>query len=307
VTPLRIATRGSALALAQARWVAGRLEAVLGVATETVPIKTTGDRLQDVSLAEVGGKGLFVKEIEEALLERRADVAVHSAKDLPAVTPGGLALVAWPQREDPRDALVGSLRGATLATLRRGARVGTGSVRRAAQLRAFRADLQIVPLRGNVPTRLRKLEDEGLDAVVLACAGLERLGLADRIDERISPDVLLPAVAQGTLALETRAGEALAHDVARLSEPAIERTALAERAFLARLQGDCNVPLAAFAELSGGGLRVRGLVASVDGARIVRGEASAHDAVAAGEAAAAAVLAAGGDEVLAGLRRPGGG
>ncbi len=306
MTRLRIATRGSALALAQARWVAARLEAVLGVATETVPIKTSGDRLQDVSLAEMGGKGLFVKEIEEALLEGRADVAVHSAKDLPALTPVGLALVAWPQREDPRDALVGGVRGATLATLRRGARVGTGSVRRGAQLRAFRADLQIVPLRGNVPTRLRKLADEGLDAVVLACAGLERLGLADRIDERISPDVLLPAVAQGTLALETRAGGALAHEVARLSEPAIERTALAERAFLARLQGDCNVPLAAFAEAAGGGLRVRGLVATVDGARIVRGEASAQEAVAAGEAAAAAVWSAGGDEVLAGLRRPGG-
>ena len=170
------------------------------MATETIPIKTTGDRLQGVSLAEMGGKGLFVKEIEEALLEHRADVAVHSAKDLPAVTPVALALVAWPQREDPRDALVARVRGATLATLRPGARVGTGSLRRAAQLLAFRSDLEIVPLRGNVPTRLRKLDDDRLDAVVLACAGLARLGLADRIDERISPEVLLPAVAQGTLA-----------------------------------------------------------------------------------------------------------
>ena len=302
MTCLRIATRGSALALAQARWVAARLEAILGVATETIPIKTTGDRLQNVSLAEVGGKGLFVKEIEEALLDHRADVAVHSAKDLPAVTPAALALVAWPQREDPRDALVARVRGATLVTLRPGARVGTGSVRRAAQLRAFRADLQIVPLRGNVPTRLRKLEDEGLDAIVLACAGLARLGLSDRIDERISPEVLLPAVGQGTLALEARAGDALGRDLARLSEPQAERAAIAERAFLARLQGDCNVPLAAFAEPASGGLRVRGLVASVDGARIVRGEATSEDALAAGEAAAAAVLRAGGDEVLAGLR-----
>jgi len=304
VTALRIATRGSALALAQARWVAARIEMQFARPTELVTIKTSGDRLQGISLAEVGGKGLFVKEIEEALLEGRADLAVHSAKDLPAALAGGLAIVAWPQREDPRDALVARERGARLATLRPVARLGTGSVRRGAQLRARRPDLEIVPLRGNVPTRLQKLEAEGLDAVVLACAGLARLGLAERIDERISTELMLPAVAQGTLAVEARAGSALGHTLAALSDANAERSALAERAFLVRLQGDCNVPLAAFAEaIAGGLLRVRGLLASTDGRTILRGEARAADPVAAGEAVAQEILARGGEELLAKLRR----
>jgi hydroxymethylbilane synthase len=304
VTALRIATRGSALALAQARWVAARIETELSQPTELLPIKTSGDRLQGISLAEVGGKGLFVKEIEEAVLAGRADLAVHSAKDLPAAIAAGLALVAWPQREDPRDALVARERGARLKTLRPGARLGTGSVRRGAQLRALRPDLEVVPLRGNVTTRLQKLETEGLDAVVLACAGLVRLGLADRIDERISPEVVLPAVAQGTLAVEARADSALGRTLAALSDANAERSALAERAFLVRLQGDCNVPLAAFAEaIPGGLLRVRGLVSSTDGRTIVRGEARGADAVATGEAAAQQILAKGGDRVLAQLRR----
>ncbi len=304
MTALRIATRGSALALAQARWVAARIETQFARPTELVTIKTSGDRLQGISLAEVGGKGLFVKEIEEALLEGRADLAVHSAKDLPAALAGGLAIVAWPQREDPRDALVARERGVRLETLRPGARLGTGSVRRGAQLRARRPDLEIVPLWGNVPTRLQKLEAEGLDAVVLACAGLARLGLAERIDERISTELMLPAVAQGTLAVEARAGSALGHTLAALSDANAERSALAERAFLVRLQGDCNVPLAAFAEaIAGGLLRVRGLLASTDGRTILRGEARAADPVAAGEAVAQEILARGGEELLAKLRR----
>ncbi len=184
MSTVRLATRTSDLALTQARLVAGMLEARLGVAPELVRLQTTGDRIQSVSLAKLGGKGLFVKEIEEALLEHRADLAVHSAKDLPAALPEGLELVAFPERADPRDALVARERGATLESLPRCARVGTGSVRRMAQLRALRPDLEVVPLRGNVPTRLRKLESENLDAVILACAGLERLGLAERIDER---------------------------------------------------------------------------------------------------------------------------
>jgi len=303
VSLVRIATRGSELALAQARAIAARVEAELGARTELVIVTTTGDRIQDRPLAAVGGKGLFVKEIEEALLEGRADLAVHSAKDLPARTPAGLALVAWPGREDPRDALVARARGAHLASLPRGARVGTGSVRRSAQLHAYRPDLAIVPLRGNVPTRLRKLEEESLDAVVLACAGLARLGLADRIDERIAPEVLLPAVAQGTLALEARAGDALALDLAALTDPRAARSAAAERAFLVRLEGDCNVPLAAFAEDEPGGvLRVRGLVASLDGRTIVRGEARGADPAATGVAAAERVLTAGGGAVLAAAR-----
>ncbi|HBZ71645.1 MAG TPA: hydroxymethylbilane synthase [Deltaproteobacteria bacterium] len=301
---LRIATRGSALALAQARWVAARIETELSEPTELVPIKTSGDRLQGVSLAKVGGKGLFVKEIEEALREGRADLAVHSAKDLPARLAQGLAVVAWPQREDPRDALVARERGTRLETLRPGARLGTGSARRSAQLRALRPDLELVPLRGNVTTRLQKLEAEGLDAVVLACAGLLRLGLAERIDERIAAEALLPAVAQGTLAVEAHADSALGRALAALSDAAAERAALAERAFLARLEGDCNVPLAALAEAAPGGLlRVRGLVSSADGRTIVRGEACGRDAVATGQAAAEEVLGRGGDRVLAALRR----
>ena len=172
---LRIATRGSGLARAQSGQVGRLLEAALGVTAEFVIVRTTGDRIQDRSLSEVGGKGLFVKEIEEALLEGRADVAVHSAKDLPAEGAAGLSFVAFPEREDPRDALVAREPGAELASLRARARVGTGSVRRSAQLLALRPDLQIVPLRGNVPTRIAKIETEDLDAVVLACAGLDRL------------------------------------------------------------------------------------------------------------------------------------
>lgn len=299
---VRIATRGSELALAQARHIAGRIERVLGTSTELVVIRTTGDRILDRPLAAIGGKGLFVKEIEEALLACKADIAVHSAKDLPARTPEGLTLACWPEREDPRDALAGKVRGVTLATLPHAARIGTGSVRRAAQLRAFRPDLVIVPLRGNVPTRLRALGTQDLDAVVLACAGLSRLGLEAQIDERIAIDVLLPAVAQGTLCLEARSDEALAADLAALSDPIAASTALAERAFLARLEGDCSVPLAAFAEKAGtAGWRVQGLVASEAGDRVVRGEATGDDPEAAGRAAAEFVLRDGGDAVLATL------
>jgi hydroxymethylbilane synthase len=307
VRVLRVATRGSALALAQARWVAARLEAQLAQPSELVTIKTSGDRLQGVPLSELGGKGLFVKELEEALLDGRADVAVHSAKDLPAELAGGLAIVAWPQREDPRDALVARERGTRLETLRRGARLGTGSVRRGAQLRALRPDLEIVPLRGNVPTRLEKLAAEGLDAVVVACAGLIRLGLTERIDERISIERLLPAVAQGTLAIEAAAESELGVRLAALSDASAERSALAERAFLSRLLGDCNTPLAAFAEaLPDGLMRVRGLVSSSDGRSFVRGEARGLDPVATGQAAAQEVLAKGGERLLAELRREGG-
>src|SRR5690606_2731245 len=212
--PLRIATRASRLALTQTQWAARRIEAALGVATELVPMRTSGDRLADVSLARVGGKGLFVKELEEALLDGRADVAVHSAKDLPARLPDGLALVAIPARADPRDACVTGGRHASLADLPKGARVGTGSARRAAQLRAWRPDLEVLPLRGNVTTRLGRLDAGAFDALILACAGLERLDLADRIDERIAPARLLPAVGQGVLALEARPGTALAADLA---------------------------------------------------------------------------------------------
>jgi hydroxymethylbilane synthase len=304
VSVLRLATRESPLALAQARLVAGLLEARLRVRTELLPLRTSGDRLPG-RLERRGGKGLFVKEIEEALLAGRADLAVHSAKDLPAAATPGLILAAVPERADPRDALVTRDGAASLAALPCGARVGTGSARRAAQLRALRPDLELVPLRGNVGTRLRRLEEGGLAALVLACAGLERLGLADRIGERLAPELLLPAVNQGALALQARAGSSLAGELRALADPRAEAELAAERAFLERVGGDCFVPIAALAECgAAGGLRLRALVARPDGARIARGEqrGSTRDAAALGAAVAERVLAAGGAAILAALR-----
>jgi len=309
MTTIRIATRASDLALYQARYVAARIESELGASTEIVPLKTTGDRIQSISLAKIGGKGLFVTEIEQALTDGRADVAVHSAKDLPAALADGLVLAAFPERADCRDALVARTAGATLAALGVGARVGTGSARRAAQLSAHRADLEILPLRGNVPTRLRKLVDQELDAVILACAGLDRLGLGDQIEERISPDVMLPAVAQGALAIEARGGEALRDDLAALNDAGTERAVCAERGFLARLGADCTVPVACLAEDAGGGtLRLRGLVAAEDGSRVVRGELeiAADEAAAGGGRLAEQILASGGADILAEIRSGGG-
>jgi hydroxymethylbilane synthase len=305
MSTVRIATRGSDLALVQARYTAARIESELGASTEIVLVKTTGDRIQSVSLAKIGGKGLFVKEIEEALTGGRADVAVHSAKDLPAVLADGLELAAFPQREDFRDALVAREAGATLTTLSQGARVGTGSARRAAQLKTNRADLEILPLRGNVPTRLRKLVEQELDAVILACAGLDRLGFGDQIEERISPELMLPAVAQGALALEARSGEALCDDLAALNDAQTARSVTAERGFLARLGADCTVPVACLAEDAADGmLRLRGLVASVDGSRIVRGEleVAADEGAPGGSELAERILASGGEAILAEIR-----
>jgi len=305
---LRIATRGSELALAQAGQLAERVRRELGCETELVVVRTTGDRIQDVSLAKMGGKGLFVKEIEEALLAGRADLAVHSAKDLPAEIAPGLRLVAFPERVDARDALVARESGATLEGLREGARVGTGSTRRTALLLEVRPDLQVVPLRGNVPTRIAKIESEDLDAVILACAGLDRLGLSDRISERIATDRMLPAGCQGTLALEAREGDSLAGKLAALDNAFASLTVTAERAFVTRLEGDCTVPLAVHAEAAGEGrVRVRGLVARLDGTRVVRAEESvpAAEAAGAGRRVAEEVLAGGGAEILAALRAAG--
>ncbi len=299
--PLRIATRGSDLALTQTRHIAARIASALDVETELVVLRTTGDRIQDRSLAKIGGKGLFVKEIEEALLDGRADVAVHSAKDVPAKIAAGCAIAAHPEREDPRDALCCRERGRTLADLPEGARVGTGSTRRSALLRAHRPDLEIVPLRGNVPTRLGKLESDGLDAVVLASAGLDRLGLSDAIDERVAPEVLLPAVGQGVLALETRADDPWHARIAALEPEEVAAVSRAERAFQTTLGGDCSVPLAGFAErLAPGTLRFRGLVSSLDGREVVRHEETGAeaDAAALGARVAERVLASGGRAIL---------
>jgi hydroxymethylbilane synthase len=309
VRRLRLATRASPLARAQSGLVARALERTLGVETELVVLTTSGDRIRDRSLAALGGKGLFVKELEEALLAQRADLAVHSAKDLPARLAPGLALAAFPERADPRDALVGRRAGTTLASLPQGARVGTGSFRRASQLLLRRPDLSVVPLRGNVGTRLRKLEEEGLDAVLLACAGLARLGLEERIDERLDPADMLPAVGQGTLALEVREDDPLRAELAALDDAPTRIALTAERAFLGGLGGDCTVPLAALAEPAAPGrLRLRGLLASPDGSRVARAELEAPDAEAeaAGAAAAARVRAGGGEAILAALAGAGG-
>ena len=301
MTKIRIATRGSDLALVQSRQVASELERAFGVKAELVVLRTAGDRIQDRSLAKIGGKGLFVKEIEEALLAGDADVAVHSAKDVPARLATGCVIACYPERRDPRDALAARERGMTLASLPQGARVGTGSTRRVALLRALRHDLEIVALRGNVPTRLDKLVSERLDAVVLACAGLDRLGLTARIDERIDPAVMLPAVGQGLLALETRVDSEWRLRIAALEPAETGEVARAERAYQTALGGDCSIPLAGFAErLADGRIRLRGLVSSLDGREIARAEESAphSEAQALGERVAQAVLEAGGREIL---------
>jgi hydroxymethylbilane synthase len=301
---IRIATRGSDLAVAQARYVAGRIENELKASTELVILQTQGDRILDRPLAEIGGKGLFIKEIEEALIDGRADVAVHSAKDLPAEIPNGLVLAAFPEREDCRDALVSCEPGMTLASLPQGARVGTSSVRRTALLRMLRPDLSIVSLRGNVQTRLRKLKEERLDAVMLACAGLMRLGLAEQITERLAPETFLPAVGQGVLALETRAEDPVRELIVRLNDAEVASAITAERAFLHKLEGDCSVPLAGYARLiDDRTLDLRCLLSSLDGKHVVTAHASgrAERAAELGAEVADKILSDGGEEILAEL------
>ncbi|HKA91697.1 MAG TPA: hydroxymethylbilane synthase [Haliangiales bacterium] len=295
-----IGTRGSALALWQARHVQGRL-AELGVAAELLVIKTKGDKILDVPLAQVGGKGLFVKEIEEALADGRIDLAVHSMKDVPAELHPGLALSAISAREDPHDVLVGR----RLDELRAGARLGTSSVRRVCQLRSLRPDLTIVPLRGNVDTRLRKLDEGQVDAIVLAAAGLRRLGHADRIAEVLDPERCLPAIGQGLLALETRAGDATTIDVVRRAVHDADGAAAAdaERAFLQRLGGSCQTPLACHARPGRDRMTVDGLVGDLEGKEIIRDrvDGARADAAALGRALAEKLLARGADRLLAAL------
>jgi len=284
---IRIGTRGSALALWQARHVRDRLQ-VLGHAVDIVTITTTGDRLLDKRLEAVGGKGAFLKEIEEALLAREVDLAVHSLKDVPTQIPAGLELCAFLERADPRDALL-SRSGAELDALPPGARVGTTSLRRQSQLRVRRPDLAIADLRGNVDTRVRKLHAGEFDAILLAVAGLTRLGRAAEITQVIPSDVLLPAPGQGAIALECRSDDAGVRSAATaLHHEATARAVAAERAFLAALGGGCNVPLGALAEPEGesGALRLRGFVGREDGSVSVRGETRGADPAALGRALA---------------------
>jgi hydroxymethylbilane synthase len=297
---IRIATRRSPLAKWQANHVADLLRKnEPGLEVRLHELVTRGDKILEVPLAQVGGKGLFVKEIEDALLAGDAEVAVHSMKDLPAMLADGLVIGAVPEREDPRDALC-SPRWKTLSALPNGAKVGTSSLRRSAQLMALRPDLQIEVIRGNVETRLRKAS-EGLDAVVLAYAGLRRLGLAEHATQVFSPEEMLPAVAQGALALEARGADAatLAR-LAPLDHPDTRHRVEAERGLLRRLEGGCQVPIAAHATVSGGQVTLRALVASLDGARVVRGERSgpAGEARALGEALGEELLSRGAADIL---------
>jgi len=292
---LVIASRGSQLALWQARWVETKL-AALGHACRIEIVKTTGDRMTDAPLAQVGGKGLFTKEIEEALLERRADLAVHSLKDLPTELPEGLGLAAVPEREDPRDAVV----GACLADLSAGARVGTSSLRRAAQLRKLRPDLAIESVRGNLDTRLRKLSEGRYDAILLAAAGLKRLGWENRIAEILPAELMCPAVGQGALAIEARRDGAGWPACQPLNHPPTRAATAAERALLTALGGGCQVPVGAHAAVDGGRLCMMAIVARPDGSELMRGvaEGAVADAETIGQRLGADLLARGAKEIL---------
>jgi hydroxymethylbilane synthase len=292
---LTIGSRGSKLALWQAHWVEQALGA-LGEESRIEIIKTTGDKITDVPLAQVGAKGLFTKEIEEALLDGRIDLAVHSLKDLPTELPAGLRIAAIPEREDARDALVGR----PLAELRDGARVGTSSLRRVAQLRVARPGLVIESVRGNLDTRLRKLAEGQYDALVVAAAGLRRLGWADRIAEYVPVEVMCPAVGQGALAIETRVEGAAMRACAQLEHGPARIAVEAERAVLARLGGGCQVPIGAHGVVCGGRLELDAVVALPDGSRVIRRRAggATGGAVPLGRALAEELLEAGGREIL---------
>jgi hydroxymethylbilane synthase len=328
---LRIATRKSQLALWQAEHVSALLRAAHpGLEIELVPLLTQGDRIQDRTLAAIGGKGLFIKELEVALEDLRADIAVHSMKDVPADLPEGLTIGAVLKRADPRDALVTNSGIARLEDLPRGAVVGTSSLRRQAQIRALRPDLRIESLRGNVDTRLRKLDagqeaggghnggevraaadavtvggGKTMDAIVLACAGLIRLGQESRITARLDPKVCLPAVTQGVIGIECRQSDSRTVEFLRaLEDPATRKVMDAERAFAARLGGSCQSPIAAYAELDADRITLRGLVAEPDGSRLLKDtvSGSAENPAALGRQLAERILAAGAGPLLERLR-----
>ncbi|HEY3456962.1 MAG TPA: hydroxymethylbilane synthase [Bryobacteraceae bacterium] len=291
---LIIGSRGSALALWQARYVASLLDQS-GLSTRIEIIKTTGDRLQTVSLPQDGGKGLFTKEIEDALLAGAIDLAVHSLKDLPVELPAGLRIAAIPERENPFDALL----GAKLQDLCAGARVGTSSGRRVAQLRRLRSDLDIQPIRGNVDTRLRKLNGGQFDAILLAVAGLKRLGFEDQIAQVFSPREICPAPGQGALAIETRTSGDAYEICNRLDHAPTNEAVRCERAVLAGLGGGCQLPLGAFAEKTDTGLRIQTVVVSPDGSQCVRAEAAGTDAEELGRSVAEDLLRRGAGRLLA--------
>jgi len=275
VKPIRIGTRGSMLAKWQAEFIRKKIFQATGVDAEIVIIKTTGDKLQTASFAQIGGKGVFIKELEDALLNEEVDLAVHSVKDIPTDVPSRLCFPAICRREDTRDCLI-STKGETLATLRQGARVGTSSLRRQAQIRHARPDLDIRELRGNVDTRLRKVESGEYDAILLAKAGLDRLGWSNRISEVLSPEVCMPAVGQGAIGVQARLKDAEIGDaLAPLDDFETRQSIVAERSLLGALEGGCQVPLGAWARFERGELVLDAVVCSPDGLQHVRQRATA--------------------------------
>lgn len=299
---ITVGTRGSALALCQTNWTVEQLKSRHpGLEIETTIIKTKGDRILDVPLAKIGDKGLFVKEIESALLNGEIDFAVHSLKDLPTDMTAGLCIAAVPEREDPSDALISN--GVGLRDLPANARIGSSSLRRAAQLLNFRADLRICDLRGNLDTRLRKLDEGEYDAIILACAGLNRMSWADRITEKLSFEICLPAVGQGALGIQARADDAEVLGMLNVLEHPETRTAVtAERSMMRVLEGGCQVPVGAVGHMKDGRLHLRGVVASLDGTRLIRGEVSGDDPNALGDELARELLESGADAILSELR-----
>jgi len=289
------------LALTQTNWIADKIRAHYpGLKVETVIIKTKGDIMQDVSLVKIGGKGVFVKELEEALLSKAVDMAVHSMKDVPAELPEGLEIAVTPEREDPRDVLI-SRDNRKVEEMVKGARIGTGSLRRGYQLLNLMPDMEIVPLRGNLDTRVKKIELDGLDGVIVAAAGLKRMGLAARVSQYLPIELMLPAVGQGVLALEVRSADAATREILSFlkHEPTwVEATA--ERAFLRRLGGGCQLPIAAYGKIQGNQLWVRGLVGGMDGRVLIRDEVAGdlEDAATLGMTLAEKILARGGRELL---------
>ncbi|MFQ5450466.1 MAG: hydroxymethylbilane synthase [Nitrospinaceae bacterium] len=300
---ITIGSRGSALALWQANWIKSQLETLhKGLQVEIRIIKTSGDKIQNVPLTKIGGKGLFVKEIEEALMRKEVDLAVHSMKDVPMKLPIELCIAVITERENPFDALI-SRDGTPLADLPPNAKIGTGSLRRSSQLLQYRPDLEIVSLRGNIDTRIKKLDSEGLDGVILASAGLRRMGWQEKITEIISPDILLPAMGQGAIGIETRK-----HDpdvqglIVDLDDEKTHLALDAERAFVGILEGGCQVPIGAFATLDDENdeLTVRGLVASLDGKTVYKWDKQGprHDAQKLGRELGKDLLKMGADRIL---------
>ncbi|MHB9093912.1 MAG: hydroxymethylbilane synthase [Eubacteriales bacterium] len=301
-----IGSRDSALAMWQTNWVVDNLKRLNpGFSFRIVSMKTQGDKILDVALAKIGDKGLFTKELEVAMLDGETDLAVHSMKDLPTVLPEGLMIGAICERVDPRDVVI-SRNGVALAELPKGAKIGTSSLRRCAQLLSYRPDLQLDPLRGNLNTRMAKLERNNLDAIILAAAGVERLGWGDRITERLSTDVCLPAVGQGSIGIEIREGDKEIYDVVQtINHFPSQAAIIAERALLKRLEGGCQIPIGALGTVEAGLLTLKGVVASLDGKEVIRSQITGPvgEAAVLGESLAEQLVAMGADKILTSVRQ----